>query len=105
LSAQIHTMNDEIQARPASLPPELSADASAYARAMKILAEQLPPGVSIQHVSAADNALNLTLRSGGSDWLNRFIEGCQSRSNLKILTSKISHGEGVTEIELLVEMR
>ena len=105
LSAQIRSLNDEINNRPAKLPVELEADASAYGRALKVLTERLPPETRIQRVFAAENALSLAVDAGGSDWLNKYIDDCESFLNLRILTSKIAREKDVTEIELLIEMR
>lgn len=105
LSAQIRLLSDEINNQPGELPAELISGSSAYGRALKILTGRLPAGARIRHISASDNILGLTVNSGGSDWLNGYIEECQSRLSLRILTSGISKGEGVTEIELLIEMR
>jgi len=105
LSAQIHTLNEEAGSQPDDPPLEFTAHTNLYGSVLTILTGRLPAGAYIQRASSADGVCTLVIRANGSGWLNRYIGDCQSVLDCSILTSKISSGEGVTEIELLIEMR
>jgi len=104
LSAQIRSINSELKNYP-ELPSEFKATQSVYGHVMKVLTDQLPPGIRISYACSEDNALKLLVSSDDSEWLNHYVNTCRSSLNMDIITSKISQGEGVMEIELIIELR
>ena len=100
LTARIRTLNDAAGDRPEGPANGFSGETRGYGNALRVMAGRLPQGSYIKHISEADDSLSITVNSGGGNWLNRYIDDCQSDLGLKIITSRITHEDGVTEIEL-----
>jgi len=103
LSAQIRSLNDEAGGGPAAPPSDLAPVPSVYGRVMQTLTIRLPAGAHMQRASAEGGALSAAISANGSGWLNGYIDECESCLNMKIITSKISLENGLTEIELIID--
>jgi len=105
LSGQIRSYNDMAINRPVELPVELSANLSDYGYILKILTERLPSGTNLRHINTYEGAIRFVINSDGSEWLNQYMDTCRLGLGIGIQASRISQAEGITEIELQIEVR
>jgi len=104
MTALIRSMNDQADNQLFELPVGLMANRSELGETLRYITSQLPADASIRYIQASNDIIILTVTSVGSDWLNQFIDACQFDLALNVQTSRISQVEGVTEIELRIEL-
>ena len=102
MTALIRSINDEADNPLFELPVGLMANRSELGETLRYITSRLPADTSISYIHASNDTIFLTVTSVGSDWVSQFTN--QLDLALNIQTSRISQGEGITEIELRIEL-